>query len=439
MNPDIAIKVQNLTKTYKLYNEPIDRLKEALHPLRKTYHKNFNALNDVSFEIKKGESVGIIGRNGSGKSTLLKIITGVLTPTSGEVFVNGKISAILELGAGFDPEMNGIENIHLNTSINGIKKEQLDKIINQIIDFSELGEFIHQPIKTYSSGMKARLAFAVAINISPDILIVDEALAVGDAAFQRKCFAKMEAIQKAGATILFVSHSEGSIINLCNNAIWLSNGQKIIEGQPKLVTGLYMKNATKKNIDKSLIIKEFEKLQKNIKEKKEEKIQSPSLLNEFYDKSLLPKSTINYDSNGAFISDIYITTLQGEKVNILIQGYEYIFRYNIRYEKSFEHVRCGMNIKTINGLVLAGGQHPFLGTKEGFNVIAGKTYTMKWHFKCLFGEGTYFTNCGTYDIKRQKQLHRIVDSYMFKVKRFKKSPSAGLVNIIIKSEIYENN
>ena len=258
MNKNTAIKVQNLTKTYKLYDKPIDRLKESLHPLKKKYHKEFYALNNVSFEIKKGETVGIIGKNGSGKSTLLKIITGVLTPTAGRVSIHGKISAILELGAGFNPEMTGLENIYLNTSINGMNKAQTDKKIDEIVAFAELGEFIHQPIKTYSSGMKARLAFAVSINVEPDILIVDEALSVGDSAFQRKCFAKMEEIRAKGATILFVSHSEGSIVSLCNRAIWISNGNQIIDGTPKLVTGLYMKHINENKIDKSKIEKEYE-------------------------------------------------------------------------------------------------------------------------------------------------------------------------------------
>ena len=209
MTKNVAIKVNNLTKSYKLYAQPIDRLKESLNLFGKKYHKDFNAVKGLSFEIKKGETVGIIGRNGCGKSTLLKMITNVLTPSSGRVIVHGHISAILELGAGFNPEMTGLENIYLNTSINGFSKEQTDQKIEEILEFSELDEFIQQPIKTYSSGMKARLAFAVAINAEPNILIVDEALSVGDAAFQRKCFAKMEEIRANGATVLFVSHSEG--------------------------------------------------------------------------------------------------------------------------------------------------------------------------------------------------------------------------------------
>ena len=187
---DIAIKIKDLTKCYKIYNKPSDRLKESLDPFRKKYHRDFFALNNVCFNVKRGETVGIIGKNGSGKSTLLKLITGVLTPTDGNIIVNGKISALLELGAGFNPEFTGIENIYMNGTIMGFSKVEMDKKLQDIIDFADIGDFINQPVKMYSSGMFARLAFAVAINIEPDILIVDEALSVGDVFFQNKCFKK---------------------------------------------------------------------------------------------------------------------------------------------------------------------------------------------------------------------------------------------------------
>ena len=364
MNKNTAIKVQNLTKTYKLYKEPIDRLKEALNPFKKSYHNDFHALKNVSFEIKKGETVGIIGRNGSGKSTLLKIITGVLTPSSGRVAIHGKISAILELGAGFNPEMSGLENIYLNTSINGMNKEATDKKIDEIRAFAELGEFIHQPLKTYSSGMKARLAFAVAINIDPDILIVDEALAVGDAAFQRKCFAKMEQIREAGATILFVSHSEGSIVSLCSRAIWLSNGEKIIEGEPKLVTGLYMKNSQKKQINKVEIEKELIELGKNSgkDDEKKEQVQKKETkkIEEFYDPSLKPKSTIYYEEKGAKISDVKVTTLDGKEVNVLVQENEYILNLCVETDIDFEDVRFGAALKNNQGIYYSGVAYELL-------------------------------------------------------------------------------
>ncbi|HMT02221.1 MAG TPA: ABC transporter ATP-binding protein, partial [Burkholderiales bacterium] len=214
------IKVENLTKIYKLYDAPIDRLKEALHWRHKKYHKDFYALNNISFEINTGECVGIIGKNGSGKSTLLKIIAKVLTPSSGAVTVNGKVSALLELGAGFNPEYTGIENIYFQGSLMGYTKEEIDKKVDAILSFADIGEFAFQPVKMYSSGMFARLAFAVAINVEPDILIVDEALSVGDMFFQAKSMAKMKSlIEDKKVTVLFVTHDISSIKAMCNKAI----------------------------------------------------------------------------------------------------------------------------------------------------------------------------------------------------------------------------
>ena len=238
--PNTAIKVSHLTKVYKLYDKPIDRLKESLHPLKKKYHKDFYALNDVSFEIKKGETVGIIGKNGAGKSTLLKIITGVLTPSSGHIDVNGRIASLLELGAGFNPEYTGVENIYLQGTLMGYSKEEMEAKIDEILAFADIGDFVYQPVKSYSSGMFARLAFAVAINVEPDILIVDEALSVGDAAFQNKCIRKMEEIGKKGITILFVSHDTQTINKFCNNVIWFNDGIIKEKGVPSIVLENYM-------------------------------------------------------------------------------------------------------------------------------------------------------------------------------------------------------
>lgn len=219
------VKVENLTKVYKLYDRPIDRLKESLHPLKKVYHRDFYALNDISFSVNKGETIGIIGKNGSGKSTLLKIISGVLTQSSGSIQINGRISALLELGAGFNPELTGIENIYLNGTIHGYTKTDMSKKIDDILDFADIGEFAKQPVKNYSSGMFVRLAFAVATSVEPEILVVDEALAVGDIFFQAKCIKKMKSIMESGCTILYVSHDLGSIKSLCNKAIYLDKGR----------------------------------------------------------------------------------------------------------------------------------------------------------------------------------------------------------------------
>ena len=207
---EIAIKVDDVSKMYKMYDKPMDRLKESLGLTRRKCYKEHYALNHISFQVYKGETVGIIGTNGAGKSTILKIITGVLGSTAGQVQVNGRISALLELGAGFNSEYTGIENVYLNGTMIGFSKEEIDAKLSDILDFADIGDFVYQPVKTYSSGMFVRLAFAVAINIEPEILIVDEALSVGDVFFQAKCYRKFEEFKEHGKTILFVSHDLNS-------------------------------------------------------------------------------------------------------------------------------------------------------------------------------------------------------------------------------------
>lgn len=235
-----VIEVENLTKIYPLFDKPIERLKEALNPFRSNYHKDFYALNNVSFSIKKGETVGIIGKNGAGKSSLLKIITGVLTPSGGSVKTAGRISSLLELGTGFNPEYTGIENIYFQGTLFGYKKHEIDLKLNSILEFADIGEFINQSVKTYSSGMFARLAFATAINIEPDILIVDEALSVGDSMFEHKCMAKMRKMIDDGVSVLFVSHSIDAVRSLCSRAIWLENGAVKMDGSAQEITNIFM-------------------------------------------------------------------------------------------------------------------------------------------------------------------------------------------------------
>lgn len=266
------IKVQNLSKIYHLYNDPIDRLKEIMHPFRKKYHHDFYALDDVSFEIKKGESVGIIGKNGAGKSTLLQILTGVLTPNSGMYFVNGKISSLLELGVGFNPELSGLENVYFNGTVLGYSKREIENKLDEILSFADIGEFIYQPVKTYSSGMYVRLGFAVAINIDPEVLIVDEALSVGDIRFQLKCFRKLREFQDAGKTILFVTHDIGAVMNYCSQAIWLDNGKLKEIGKPETVCKKYAAFMAYDAESQVQIKKEEEVIKDKDFKKKEQKI-----------------------------------------------------------------------------------------------------------------------------------------------------------------------
>ena len=228
---EIAIGVNNVSKMYKLYSKPSDRLKESLGLSREKKYVEHYALNGVSFEVDRGETVGLIGTNGSGKSTMLKIITGILNPTGGTVEIRGRISALLELGAGFNMEYTGRENVYLNGTMNGFKREEIDERLDEILKFADIGDFIDQPV----SGMFVRLAFAVAINIDPEILIVDEALSVGDVFFQAKCYKKFEEFKEQGRTILFVSHDLGSISKYCDRVVLLNKGEKVMEGEPKPV------------------------------------------------------------------------------------------------------------------------------------------------------------------------------------------------------------
>ena len=219
-----VIKVKNLTKYYKLYDEHVDRMREALDPLRRKLHHDFYALKNLNFEVRKGETLGIVGKNGAGKSTLLKILTGVLTPSDGEVEVIGRVASLLELGVGFNPELTGRENVFFNGAILGFSKEEMQEKLSGVLEFADIGEYIDQPVKSYSSGMYMRLAFAVAINVDPDILIIDEALSVGDVRFQQNCFRHLKALQTQGKTIIFVTHDTGAVINFCERALWIDDG-----------------------------------------------------------------------------------------------------------------------------------------------------------------------------------------------------------------------
>ena len=238
-----AISVKDVTKIYRLYEKPIDRLKEAMSITHKNYHRDFYALNGISFDVNKGETVGIIGTNGSGKSTILKIITGVLTPTTGEVEVDGVISALLELGAGFNMDYTGIENIFMNGTMMGFSRKEMEAKLQDILEFADIGDFVYQPVKTYSSGMFVRLAFALAINVEPEILIVDEALSVGDVFFQAKCYRRMEEIRKNGTTILMVTHDMGAIIKYCDRVVVLNKGAYIAQGEPGKMVDLSPPNS----------------------------------------------------------------------------------------------------------------------------------------------------------------------------------------------------
>lgn len=338
-----AIKVENVSKIYKLYNKPSDRLKEALGLSKKTLFQEHYALRDVNFEVKKGETVGIIGTNGSGKSTILKIITGVLNPSIGNVSINGRISALLELGAGFNFEYTGIENIYLNGTMMGFSEEEIKSRMDDILSFADIGDFVNQPVKTYSSGMFVRLAFAVAINIDPEILIVDEALSVGDVFFQVKCYHKFEEFKKLGKTILFVSHDLGSISKYCDRVILLNNGTKVTEGEPKEIVDLYKQLMVKNNTEQA----EQEKKEDTPVKKKELPgiwKQSLSINPEFLD----------YGEKQGEIIDFAIIDSKGKITSSIVKNTEFTIKMKVRFHQSLQEPIFAFTIKDLQGTEVTG-------------------------------------------------------------------------------------
>ncbi len=327
---NVAIAVRNLRKTYKLYDKPSDRLKEALGIGKKKKHKLHHALNGVNLEVRKGETVGIIGTNGSGKSTILKIITGVLNPTEGEVIVDGRISALLELGAGFNMEYNGIENVYLNGTMMGFSEKEITQRLPDILDFADIGDYVYQPVKTYSSGMFVRLAFAVAINIDPEILIVDEALSVGDVFFQAKCYRKFEDFKKLGKTIVFVSHDLSSISKYCDRVFVLNKGNLLGDGAPKEMIDVY----------KRILVGQYP-------DGTEEEAQKTALED-------VNPNLLEYGTKEAEIVSYAITDEQGLHASAILKGTFFTVHMRVRFNKTLPAPIFAMSIKNVRGTEITG-------------------------------------------------------------------------------------
>ncbi|MBP2109888.1 ABC transporter ATP-binding protein [Paenibacillus silagei] len=336
---DNIISLKNLSKTYKLYNTPLDRLKESLNPFGKKYSHSFYALNNISFDVKKGETIGVVGKNGSGKSTLLKIITGVLLQSSGTLEMKSdKISSILELGAGFNMEYTGIENIYLNGTLLGYKKNEIDAKMEQILAFADIGEFIKQPVKMYSSGMFARLAFAVAVNVEPEILIVDEALAVGDIKFQTKCFNKFRELRDKGVTILFVSHDVYSIRQFCDRAVWINEGELKMIGDTVEVTSRYVEFMN------TIDYKETSIIENNVLEPIEEIEVEKSDFN----------AVNRWGSDQGAIVYAALINKVGKETDLIYLGEEIKVRviFKIPKEADVNFFSCAFSIKSVQGMDL---------------------------------------------------------------------------------------
>lgn len=440
MSSDIAIKIENLSKCYQIYDQPHDRLKQSIYPRiqrlvrkqPKQYFREFWALKEVSFEIKKGETVGIIGRNGSGKSTLLQLICGTLNPTNGSIQTNGRIAALLELGSGFNPEFTGRENVYMNASVLGLSREETDRCFDEIIAFADIGEFIEQPIKTYSSGMMVRLAFAVIAHVNADILVIDEALAVGDTFFTQKCMRFLRTFMKSG-TVLFVSHDTASVKNLCNYAVWLEKGEMLQEGSPKDVCESYLEafyeaQQGKSSTTKLRAIKELNG-SGSFKDQRLEFINATNLRNDLQIFKFDPDAP-SFGKGGALIQNVFLLDSNSEPLAWVIGGEKVTLRIIVKILQRLELPIVGFLVKDRLGQTLFGDNSYLTYLEapvvccEGSELVADFVFNMP-----LLPVGEYSITVamanGTQE--NHEQHHWMHDAVIFKSES--SSVASGLVGI----------
>lgn len=407
--PSVAIRVQNVSKRYQIYDAPHDRLKQFVLPrLRrmvgkepKQYFREFSALNSVSFEVKNGETVGIIGRNGAGKSTLLQILCGTLTPTDGTVEINGRVAALLELGSGFNTEFSGRENIYLNAGVLGLSKQEIDARFNNIVAFADIGDFLDQPVKTYSSGMYVRLAFSVIVHVEADILIVDEALAVGDMAFQAKCMAKLQRLMESGATVIFVSHDISSVRNLCQNVLWLRNGEVIDYGGPESVIGKYVAEMH------LVITNELESSNSSdvIEPKKKTVIETNFVSYEKY----VNFGGRRYGDGRARIGDVLLMNSQGQPVDSLELHEKFTIRFTLRALKDIDCPAFGYSFRDFKGNQIVGAMSTNIQDFPNINLVSNTDYIVYIRGVNNLVQGSYTLNIGIERVVDKNTVHQFLD------------------------------
>lgn len=421
---DTVIKITNLVKEYKMYKSKKDRLFETILP-RYEKHSTFKALDNLNLELRKGEVLGILGKNGAGKSTLLKMITGVATQTSGTIEINGKISSLLELGAAFNPDLTGYENIYQHGQVMGLTDEEIKSKEKEIIDFADIGEHLSQPVKTYSSGMFARLAFACAINVDPDILIVDEVLSVGDMAFQLKCFKKFEQFKEKGKTIIFVTHNVNDVLTNCNRAIILENGRKTFDGSVKDGVNRYKKIIVGINPDEEIAETENkdERKDNNIKEKKLENTEC------WKDKFNQNPNMVDYGNKEAEVIDYGIFDLSGNAVNIFDNGDTIVFKSKVKFNEQVKDPIFTVTIKDFAGKDIAGTnsniEKVLTGTYE-IGDIAVAEFVQK--VPVATGKYTLSFSCTRYNVNGELEaLNRKYDALLIEIITTKNT--VGLVRL----------
>lgn len=427
-----AIRLRDVSKFYKLYDSPQDRLKEALHPLGRSYHRDFYALRDINLQVRKGEILGVVGRNGCGKSTLLKLISGVLTPSKGSVEVSGEIAALLELGAGFNPEFSGRQNIYFYATILGLSRAQIEAVMGDIVAFADIGSFIDQPLKTYSSGMKARLGFAVAVHIEPDILILDEVLAVGDALFKRKCYARMEELFSRDKTILFVSHNTNSIIELCSRAILIEGGAILYEGDPRQVAGFYQKLIFAKPKNRQAILEEIAAEQQlDAEAAATATVQADAGRRDraFFIPDFVSGGRREDGGGEAVISDCRILDERDNVVNALVHGDRYRYVFRVQYAVEAAEVSVGSRFLTEKGLLVSGIS--LANNRRHLAVRPGDLIEVTIPFTCRLREGNYYITTATSKkvMNSWEFMSKITDAVAFKVLPAAGDPYTGIVSL----------
>jgi lipopolysaccharide transport system ATP-binding protein len=460
----IAVRLEKVSKSYKLYDSKRDRLKEALDPRRRPRHREFFALRDVSLEVRKGEILGIVGRNGAGKSTLLKLITGVVPPSSGRVEVAKRVSALLDLGGGLNPNLDGIQNILFGGIMMGFPMDAMRRKLDEIVAFADIGDFIRQPLRTYSSGMRARLGFALAVSVDPEILVVDEVLAVGDELFRRKCYAKMEELFRRNCTVIFVSHAVNTINEICSRAVLIDKGKILLDGLPMHVTRSYETllyggpespgearggesrgprepeaGASGSPATETALKEAASPLDGALLEETGRDLPDrPCVHESYFLAGFQPKSRVLFKTEPIDFEDVRLTTPAGERVNVLYPGESYRLRVEARFDVKALNAAFACTFKTEKGLVVSGVRTPPAGRTID-SVGRGAAYSFLMEFRCLLRPGTYFIDCGVVGFQdgRKRILSAVYDALVFKVQscRCMKETSSGWGLVRLESRV----
>lgn len=440
----VAIEAIGLTKVYPVYARPEDRLKQMLWRGRRRFYREFPAVRQVDLCIARGETVGLVGRNGSGKSTLLRMICGTLTRTSGQLTVSGRVAPILAIGTGFNTDFTGRENVLTNAAILGMSDSEIRSRLASIAAFADIGPFFDQPVKTFSAGMYSRLAFAVAIHCDPEILVVDEILAVGDEAFNRKCFSRIEELKRSGCTVLFASHSPNLIVELCDRALLMEGGERLLTSDPKTVIGRYHRLLYAGPSEAPPIREEIRRLDRGETPKAAPvsrtspvpalALAPPDLAPEAssgrFDTQLRPESTIEYESKGARIRNARVLDAAGRRVNVLHAGQRYVYAYDVEFLEDAFAVRFGMMLKLPTGFELGGqASHP---PRTGIDFLeAGTIAQVRFPFETHLAPGVYFLNAGVLGLYHGvvEYLHRVLDAEIFRIEPDGPARTTGIVNL----------